>query len=398
MDTRHITDFFSSNRNNNDENGEMMDSDESATVNRNQQSNIQKKDPIYDGFNEGKTTRRHKFCQNIVIINGKELKCQYHKRPERYDRDHNCFQFVENEKEKIDKYISNCSIWKCLNTSRMQLIDHFALVCAELNFSIKSITSPAFTDLLYRFIKVGQESNINGTFPLPNKIYKPPNRNKLRDKIISLSNSTLESQCQIASLAYYISVAIDGGTVAHNHFVDVMFNDTFRGTCSFLFDSYVMKTSNAEDYFKLGIKIIDEASLHKIKIISFVGDRLPSQVKGLDHLHPNSLQNTYYHTEKYRSVLFVPCICHVFNRSLVNSIKKSLNLQKGIEILNSLQVLLRKPVIYSIINKFVPSLVETRWGFLFDVAFWAVTNKKIINTIFVNSTNKSIKKEVQNFS
>lgn len=277
---------------------ESIDSNENATPLHSQQSNIRKEDPIYDGSDEGKSIIRHLFCQSLVIINGKELKCQNHKRLERYNHSDNCFKFVEIEKETIDKYISNCSIWKCFGTSRKQLEDHVALACAELNFSIKSITSSALTDLLYMFNKAGQESTISGSVLLPNKIYKPPNRNKLRERIIFLSNSTLISQCKIASIPHYFSAAIDGSTVAHNHFVDVMFNDAFRGTCSFLFDSYVMKTSNAEDYIKLGKQVIDETSKNNIKIICFVGDRLPAQVKGLNHLHPNSLQKKYYNIEK----------------------------------------------------------------------------------------------------
>ena len=131
---------------------------------------------------------------------------------------------------------------------------------------------------------------------------------------------------------------------------------------------------------------------NNIKLSCFVGDRLRAQVKALDHLHPESIQNKFFDVPDYCSVFFVPCICHILNRSLLDSIKKSENLKEGVQLLNSLQVLLRKPDIYSIINRFIPSLVETRWIYLFDAAFWAVKNKEIINSVFMMKANKSIQK------
>lgn len=64
--------------------------------------------------------------------------------------------------------------------------------------------------------------------------------------------------------------------------------------------------------------------------------------------------------------------------------------------LNSLQVLLRKPVIYSIIKRFIPALIETRWIYVFDAAFWAVQNKELINAVFVKSSNETVKKYLKN--
>lgn len=127
-------------------------------------------------------------------------------------------------------------------------------------------------------------------------------------------------------------------------------------------------------------------------ISCFVGDRLPSQIKGLDHLNPHSLQNKFYDEPLYSSVLYIPCICHIFNRALLKVIQKNTQLQKAVNLLNSLQVLLRKPCFYTAIKKFMPSIVETRWVYLFDIAFWALANKSIINSILEKSTNPIVKK------
>lgn len=68
----------------------------------------------------------------------------------------------------------------------------------------------------------------------------------------------------------------------------------------------------------------------------------------------------------------------------------------AVNMLNSLQVLLRKPVIYSIIKRFIPALIETRWIYVFDAAFWAVQNKELINAVFVKSSNETVKKYLKN--
>ena len=137
--------------------------------------------------------------------------------------------------------------------------------------------------------------------------------------------------------------------------------------------------------------IIDNALKSGINISCFVGDRLPAQVKALNHLHAESIQNKL-DDPQYKSVLFVPCTCHVFNRALLNAINQSESLKNTVKLLNSLEVLLRKPVIYSNIKKFMPSLIETRLVYIFDASFWAVKNKKVINSILQLTTNQKIKK------
>lgn len=317
-----ITDFFTDEQENHNNNEDDID-----TVNANndilhQDINIIRKDAIAEKFNEGKSIRNHLFCQNIVELNGIKYKCHYHNRPGRYERDHDCSLNIEHAKRTLDQFVTTTSVLKFFDTSKISLEEHVALVCAELNFSIKSVCSPQFNDLLLRFIKAGQDSQSFGVFPRPNMIYKKQNRNSLRQKIIDLSNKTLNTQCQLASISSPISAALDAGTVAHNHFVDILFTDILKGTGTFLFDSYSSSSFDAQKYFKMGKDVIDKAISNKIKISSFVGDRLRAQVKALDHLHPESIQNKFFDNPDYCSVLFVPCICHILNRSLLNSIKK----------------------------------------------------------------------------
>lgn len=346
-----------------------------------------------DKFKEGKQSRNHIYCGNFVEINGKIIKCQYHKRPSRYDDNHDCSQFIDEEKQrKIDNFLTEMPIVRVLDTADLSLEDHVALVCAQLNFSIRSICSNEFNDLLLHFIRAGQKSFEFGKTEKPNKIYKVRNRRQIRQRIIDLSKSSLLFQCQLTSLSNPIAAALDGGTVAHNHFVDILFNDIIHQHGTFLFKSYTMSTFTAKDYMEIGKDTIDKALEHNITVSCFVGDRLPAQMKGLDHLNPESMQNKFFDNPKYSAVLFIPCTCHIFNRSLLKITQKSANLSKCVEILCSLQVLLRKPSLYLCLKKFIPSLIETRWVFMFDVAFWAIQNKEVIDRIFKNTNSKPIKK------
>lgn len=386
---KSITDFFSEDSNpcqfhgnNHQSNNEKMDENESISSDHCQ---IIRKNSEVKKYNEGKFIRYHTFCKNLVIIDEKSYKCHYHTRTNRYNPNHSCKEYIKHEKQNIEDFLTSQPSIKYLDTSQLSLEDHVALVCAQLNFSIKSVCSPEFHDLLYHFIRAGQESNKFHMYPKAYKIYQAKDRGSLRKRIINLSESTISAQCKIAAVSSPMAAALDGGSVAHNHFVDVLFNDIIYGNGTFLFESFTLPSFNAKEYMKIGKEIIDKAANKKIVLSCFVGDRLRSQVKGLDHLNPNSLQNTFYDNPLYNSVVFIPCILHILNRSLLKTIQKSDNLKKAVNLLNSLQVLLRKPGFYSLIKKYMPSLVETRWIYLFDIAFWAISNKKLINSIFIGT-------------
>lgn len=126
--------------------------------------------------------------------------------------------------------------------------DHVALVCAQLIFSIKSICSEEFHDLLYHFIRVGQKSVKFERYPKVYSIYKARDRSKLGSRIIDLSQSSLLTQCKLSSISSPLAAALDGGTVAHNHFVDVLLNDIMFKSGTFLFESYTYPFFNAKTY------------------------------------------------------------------------------------------------------------------------------------------------------
>ena len=204
--------------------------------------------------NEGKETRNHIYCKNLVIIDGKTFKCHYHKRPNRFKSDHICSEYINDKKEdkKIDEFLVNQTVLKYLDTSKLSLEDHVALVCAQLNFSIKSVCSPTFIDLLYHFIRAGQNSVRFGTHPNAEKIYSAKDRSCMRKRIIQLSEGTMITQCRMASVSSPIAAALDGGTVAHNHFVDVLLNDILYNSGTFLFHSFPLPTFNAKTYLNIG--------------------------------------------------------------------------------------------------------------------------------------------------
>ena len=137
----------------------------------------------------------------------------------------------------IEDFFTSQSSLKFLDTSKLSLEEHVALVCAQLNFSIKSMCSPEFYNLIYHFIRVSQDSTKFNTRPPASSLYKAKDRSQLRLKIINLSQSSLLTQCQLASISCPLSAALDGGTVAHNHFVDVLLNDISFKSGTFLFET-----------------------------------------------------------------------------------------------------------------------------------------------------------------
>lgn len=274
---RSIRDYFSaiSEANGNNQNGNEDDDSnhEKDQIEENDNSIVDGKIKIIrrntenKKYNEGKESRNHTFCKNLVIIGGVSYDCHYHNRLSRFDVNHDCSKHIKQDNANIEDFFTSQTSLKYLDTSKLSLEDHVALVYAQLNFSIKSMCSPEFNDLLYHFIRVGQDSTKFNTRPPVSSLYKAKDRFQLRMKIINLSQGSLLTQCQLASISCPLSAALDGGTVAHNHFVDVLLNDILFKSGTFLFETFTLPSFNAKTYLNIGKQVIDKALMNGIDIV-----------------------------------------------------------------------------------------------------------------------------------
>lgn len=106
-----------------------------------------------------------------------------------------------------------------------------------------------------------------------------------------------------------------------------------------MFETFTLPSFNVKTYSNIGKQIIDKVLMNDIDISWLVGDQLLFQTNGLDHYNPHSLQNKFHDDPLYSSALYIPCICHILIRSLMKVIQKNTQLQKAVNLLNSLQVL-----------------------------------------------------------
>lgn len=97
---------------NNHENNHNIENDDSS---ENEKCKIIQKSTENRKLNEGKETRNHTFSQNIIIIDGKNYKCHYHARPNRFKVNHDCSEFIKREKPNIENFLTSQSYhWKIM--------------------------------------------------------------------------------------------------------------------------------------------------------------------------------------------------------------------------------------------------------------------------------------------
>lgn len=180
----------------------------------------------------------------------------------------------------------------------------------------------------------------------------------------------------------YASIGLDAGTYANQHFLETAIIDPYKQQ-SLLYETFPVGSLDLIGYRNFGEALCNKLSGHNISLLAFVGDNLRSQVAGLGHWKKNSLQQM---NNKFCSILFINCCCHSFNRSVVDVIEKNEQLKSYISKLNTIIVLLRKQETIGLIKLVAKSLIETRWVYIFDVAYFLIKHRERINNVI--STHK----------
>lgn len=199
-------------------------------------------------------TRSVTFCTNSIIIKNIKYECTYSRRSERYDEDHDCFQYLKAEKQpqmEIQSYFGPQIAG--LDINNLNLLQHLCLTGAQLHYSTQSLCTPNVRNLMIRIYKdCQQHPQANAEKMIP-KVYPQI----VRNTHILLSEKVRVANLELARKCGPVSVALDAGTTKMSHYLTIMIQNTRMGTRPFEYKSIEMIENDADAYKKIGKEIVD---------------------------------------------------------------------------------------------------------------------------------------------
>ena len=253
-----------------------------------------------------------------------------------------------------------------------------ALLTSKLNISLRQATSVEMNKLINCAIEVGIKMQSNCTNTKPLSFNYAIGRKQLRSHIINESKIQEETNLRSLKQIGFVVAAIDNGTINGRHFLFVCLLNPCAGLSPIYYDSRTDGNFYSEDFAQFGQQLYLDLKEKDILLVGFVGDNLPSQIGGLGHWKIGSIQSQS-DTPDIRSLLYVPCCCHVLNLVIKDLERENVEFSCLKGELDSLSVLLRKKEVVKALKRKMPDIPETRWVYIYDTAYWVMKHSEEIN-------------------
>ena len=300
--------------------------------------------------------------------------CHYDKRKDHHEACHGQHKHDIKQKRKcgpLDQHVVRSikpeSIERIYET-----IGHYVAVS---NSSISSGSSQELFNIIYAAIEYIKKNHLDiYTTPL-NQIIPKCGPERIRNTIIRTAEEIRTKTIHSIQSSDYISICLDAGTIGNRHFVDFVLSS--RGK-TFPLEIVDVGNLDSEGYANLALQILDKDILKNVKISAFVGDSLPAQVKGLHPLSKKSFQKRKETDIEKRKILFIPCTNHRLQNAFKKSYREDPKMKIVTDSIHSLSISLRKPSAVSVLHSVCPNPIETRWLYVYDVAYYIYVHRQDI--------------------
>ena len=158
---------------------------------------------------------------------------------------------------------------------------------------------------------------------------------------------------------YFVNVLADAGTVLRFKCVHAMISHPGVDE-SLLIDVYENHGFKAQDYKFFFQDIFQQVISENIAISSVIIDQLPAQISGVSNLIEES------NDRLIKSIIVVPCFCHLTSLMFTSAIHANKNLKKMVDEIQDFVNLLRKTAISNCIGHLCPQFKLTRWLYVIE--------------------------------
>jgi hypothetical protein len=178
-----------------------------------------------------------------------------------------------------------------------------ASLLALLDAPLSIVEDPIFHNLANAFVDIGREDPQFRFGPGGCTLSRYRSRKAILDESSALSAMIVKS---FASRPC-VSLAIDAGTIARRHFLDIMILAPYSRLLPFLYISLENDHLTSANYGILVRQVIEELRSMGIKVRSIVGDNLPAQVSALAHW---STKSHLRGSDPFlNGIKYSPCLC-----------------------------------------------------------------------------------------
>ena len=251
---------------------------------------------------------------------------------------------------------------------------------AELQLSISQMASSSFQCFVTELIRIG------GTYVMehPREVFHPPtffrgfSRTTITKKLIEHGDEkALQSMIKLKNFSRYIALTVDAGTICKHNLLEFLATNPCSGQKPLLLYSCEFPDHHQDCFFQALVDAISIAHEHEFDVIAIVADNVSYQRSVLAHWKLDSLINQAT-DPKIKSLLYIPCNCHVLNLVLTQMLKEN-ELFKNVAYCATLLADLSRKKRYSyLFVSSAPKIPCTRWLYLFEFTEWIKKNKESI--------------------
>ena len=272
-----------------------------------------------------------------------------------------------------------CISNKVLSQDQIQhsIMRALAILCTSLNISSKKAVSDRMEEFIHYLLDVGIQIKTNFKNQSLNveDIFHMKNINKMGEYI----NVVADEVCKNAIPFFkerYVSLQMDSGTVSKLKVVHYIISiPESKTTKPFLYDLIENKNFDSLKYSIATNSVLAELFDNNIYVSAIIVDNLRCQTKGLEII------KTASENPLVKSVFIVHCFCHMTSLVFVNVLNHNMHLNNLVNSIKSIVTILRKNTSTAFIGKKCPSIVETRWLYIYDILIFIQRFKNEVITI-----------------
>lgn len=277
---------------------------------------------------------------------------------------------------------------KILSDEQLQhsIMRAVGIISASLNISANKTVDGKMEEFIHFLINLGIK--LRTQFPQRyldvNELFQMPSINQVTAYIRIAGDEAKSNAVQIYN-SKFVSLEMDSGTVKklkNIHYVISVPGESFNKP--FL---YALIENENFDYLRYSIatvSVLKELFDKNIYVSAIIVDNLKSQTNGLEFMKETS------ENPLIKNIYIVHCFCHLISLVFVNVLEHNSHLGKLVNSIKALVSILRKSSSKTFIGKLCPTIVETRWLYLYEILTFFAQFENDIKTILISINEDEI--------
>ena len=263
---------------------------------------------------------------------------------------------INKTRERIEKKRSSQD-----NETYEKLMNSVATIAGQADIPISKITSAQFKNFIREVLDIGVmiSKKYKDSIPDLNQYTKYITEKRINPRMEFISEEEFRKRLKKFQKKIFINVLCDAGTVLGFKCVHAML--AHPGVDDSLpFEIYENHEFNGNDYFVFFSDILEKINQYKLYVASIIIDNLPAQMFGISKLIEIS------DSPFLKSIIIIPCLCHLTNLVFTTAVKKSSLIRKIINEIQCFVVQIRKPEAVKYLKLKCPKFISTRWLYIID--------------------------------